>query len=137
MKWIVRDVKKCSLKLRRIFVAATPLGEDYMREAVVLSKKRKENSYTAVALFNEKELIGWSLLDHFLSKKSKNVRTYIYVKTKFRRKGYGTKILNKAKDVSKKFNCNGIKVCPHTKSSLKFFKKANIKKEEIVRGYKY
>jgi GNAT superfamily N-acetyltransferase len=137
MKWIIRDVKKCSARLRKIFVAATPLGEDYMREAVILSKKRKENSYIAVALFNEKELIGWAMLDYFLSKGSKNIRTYIYVKTKFRRKGYGTKILNKARDVSKENNCNGIKVCPHTKSSLRFFKKANIKKEEVVRGYKY
>jgi GNAT superfamily N-acetyltransferase len=137
MKWIIRDVKKCSLRLRRIFVAATPLGEDYMREAVILSKKRKENNYIAVALFNEKELVGWAMLDYFLSKGSKNIRTYIYVKTRFRRKGYGTKILNRARDVSIKMNCDGIKVCPHTKSSLKFFKKANIKKEEVVRGYKY
>jgi L-amino acid N-acyltransferase YncA len=137
MKWMIRDVKNCSAKIRKIFVAATPLGEDYMREAVILSKKRKENNYIAVALFNKKELIGWAMLDYFLSKGSKNIRTYIYVKTKFRRKGYGTKILSKVKDVSKKMNCDGIKVCPHTKSSLIFFKKANIKKEEVVRGYKY
>lgn len=137
MKWIIKDVKKCSKQLKRIFVASTPLGEDYMREAVILSKKRKEKSYIGVALFNNKELIGWAMLDFFLSKNSKNIRTYIYVKTKFRRKGYGTKIINKAREVSQKMSCNGIKVCPHNKSSLKFFKKANIKKEEIVRGYKY
>lgn len=137
MRWIVKDLKNCSSKLKRIFVASTPLGEDYMREAVILSKKRKKGNYTAIALFNKKELIGWAMFDFFLSKQSKKIRTYIYVKTKFRRKGYGTKILNKAKEISKKLSYEGIKVCPHTKSSLKFFKKANIKKEEIVRGYKY
>jgi len=137
MQWIIKDIKKCSNHLKKIFVASTPLGEDYMREGVMLSKKRKEKSYIAVALFDKNKLIGWAMLDFFLSKSSKNIRTYIYVKTKFRRKGFGTKILNKAKDVSLKLSYNGIKVCPHNKSSLKFFKKANIKKEEIVRGYRY
>lgn len=136
-KWLIKDIKKCSCYLRKIFVASTPLGDDYMREGVILSKKRKKNNYIAVSLFNEKELIGWAMLDIFLSKQSKNIRTYIYVKTKFRRKGYGTKILEKAKNVSKKLSFSGIKVCPHNKSSLKFFKKANIKKDEVVRGYKY
>lgn len=134
---MIKDVKKCKPNIKKILLEATPLGEDYMREAVLLSDKRKENSYIAISLFNEKELIGWAMLDYFLSKGSKNIRTYIYVKTNFRRKGYGTKILNKTKTVVKNFNSDGIKVCPHTKSSLKFFKKANIKKEEIVRGYNY
>lgn len=135
MKWIIEDIKYSSPKHKKIFVAATPLGEDYMREGVILSKKRKEKNYFCVALF-DKELIGWAMLDFFLSKNSNHVRTYIYVKTKFRRKGYGTKIINKAKSYAKNF-CKGIKVCPHNKASLKFFKKANIKKEEVVKGYKY
>lgn len=137
MKWLIKDLKKCSREELRIFVASTPLGDDYMREGVILSKKRKNKNYVAVALFNEKELIGWSMLDFFLSKSSKKVRTYIYVKTKFRRKGFGRKILNKAREVSLKYSCEGIKVCPYNKSSLRFFKKVNIKKEEVVRGYKY
>lgn len=137
MQWIIKDVKKCSPRLKRTLVASTPLGDDYMREGVILSKVRKDGSYLAIALFNKKELIGWAMLDFFLSKGSKNIRTYIYVKTKFRRKGFGTKILNKTKEFAIKLSCNGIKVCPHNRSSLKFFKNANIKKEEVVRGYKY
>jgi GNAT superfamily N-acetyltransferase len=137
----VSDLKKTKIAhLYRTFVASTPLGDDYMREGVKLCRKRKIKSYIAVALFENisKDLIGWAMLDIFLSKHSKNVRTYIYVKTKYRRKGYGTRILQKAKEVAKKrYKYKGIKVCPHTKSSLKFFKKANITKEEIVRGYKY
>ena len=31
----------------------------------------------------------------------------------------------------------GIKVCPHDKVSKNFFKNINIKKEEVVKGYKY
>jgi GNAT superfamily N-acetyltransferase len=134
--WLIEDLK--TTNLRRTFVAATPLGDDYMREGVKLCRKRK--SYIAVALFKSlgKDLIGWAMLDIFLSKQSKSVRTYIYVKTKYRRKGYGTRILQKAKEVAKKrYKYKGIKVCPHTKSSLKFFKKANVTKEEVVRGYKY
>lgn len=137
MKWLIKDVKKCSAILKKTLVSSTPIGDDYMREGVILSKKRKEKSYFAVCLFDNKELIGWAMLDFFLSKQSKNIRTYIYVKTKFRRKGYGTKIINKSREVVKKMSYNGIKVCPHNKSSLKFFKKVNIKKEEVVKGYKY
>lgn len=136
--WLIRDLK--TTNHHRTFVAATPLGDDYMREGVKLCRKRKRKSYIAVALFKNigKDLIGWAMLDIFLSKQSKSVRTYIYVKTKYRRKGYGTIILQKAKEVAKKrYKYKGIKVCPHTKSSLKFFKKANVTKEEVVRGYKY
>lgn len=136
MKWIIRDLKFVSKKYRKIYLSSTPLGDDYMREGVLLSKKRKRKNYYSIALF-DKELIGWAMLDFFLSKNSKSIRTYIYVKTKYRRKGYGTKIINKAKQVIKKFNCEGIKVCPHDKSSAKFFRSLNITKNEIVRGYKY
>jgi len=141
--WLIGDLKTRPVMKNhhRTFVASTPLGDDYMREGVKLCRKRKRKSYIAVALFDDprgKNLIGWAMLDIFLSKHSKNVRTYIYVKTKYRRKGYGTRILQKAKEVSKKrYKYKGIKVCPHNKSSLKFFKKANIKKEEVVRGYRY
>lgn len=136
MRWYFKDLKFASNRHKRMFVASTPLGEDYMREGVVLSKNRKEKNYYAIALFNNKELVGWAMLDFFLSRKSKQVRTYIYVKTKYRRKGYGTKIINRAKKYAENF-CDGIKVCPHTRASKLFFKKANINKKEIVKGYKY
>ena len=136
MNWYFKDLKHISNKYRRIFVAATPLGEDYMREGVILSKKRKEKNYYAIALFNKEKLVGWAMLDFFLSKNSKYVRTYIYVKTKHRRKGYGTKIITYAKKQAEKL-CSGIRVCPHTKNSRLFFKKANISRKEVVKGYKY
>lgn len=135
--WKIKDIKNLSKKEYRTLVAATPLGEDYMREGVIKSKKRKHKNYLAICLYNKKELIGWAMLDFFLSKDSKFIRTYIYVKTKFRRKGYGKKIIEKTKIINKKMKNKGIKVCPHNKASLKFFKKINIKKEEVVKGYKY
>lgn len=135
MHWVIKDLKNCK-KIYRKLVAATPLGEDYMREGAILSKKRKNNSYLAVCLFDKNELIGWSMLDFFLSKDSHATRTYIYVKTKFRRKKFGTKILTKVKKVAAQLN-KKIKVIPHNRASLKFFKSNKIQKNEIVRGYKY
>lgn len=135
--WKIKDVKNLNKKEYKTLVAATPLGEDYMREGVILAKKRKKRSYLAVCLYKEKELIGWAMLDFFLSKNSKFIRTYVYVKTKYRRKGYGKKIIEKTKEINIKIGNKGIKVCPHNKSSLKFFKKIKISKEEVVRGYKY
>ena len=135
--WKIKDLKKVSKKEYKVLVAATPLGDDYMREGVIKSKERKTNSYISICLYNKKELIGWSMLDLFLSKGSKNTRTYIYVKKKFRRKGYGTQILDKAKKENLKRGYEKIRVCPHDKASKNFFKNINIRKEEIVRGYKY
>jgi predicted acetyltransferase len=136
--WKIKYLKNLTSLERRTLVASTPLGEDYMREGVVKSKTRKEKSYLAVCLYNnKKELIGWSMLDYFLSKNSDFTRTYIYVKTKFRRKKFGTKIIEKTKKVNIKNGYKGIKVCPHDKVSKKFFKNINIKKEEVVRGYNY
>ena len=102
--WLIGDLKTSPemKNYHRTFVASTPLGDDYMREGVKLCRKRKRKSYIAVALLDDQNLIGWAMLDIFLSKHSKNVRTYIYVKTKYRRKGYGTRILQKAKEVAKK-----------------------------------
>lgn len=135
--WKIKDLKNTSKKEYRTLVASTPVGEDYMREGVIKSKIRKKNSYIAICLYNKKELIGWSMLDLFLSKGSKNTRTYIYVKKKFRRKGYGAKIISMAKKVNLEMGYTGIKVSPHDRASKKFFKNINIKKEEVVRGYKY
>jgi GNAT superfamily N-acetyltransferase len=134
--WKIKDLKKASKKEYRTLVASTPLGDDYMREGVIKSKDRIKNSYIAICLYDKKQLIGWSMLDLFLSKGSKHTRTYIYVKKKFRRKKYGTKILEKAKKVNLDMGYRGIKVCPHNKESKKFFKNINIQKEEVVRGYK-
>lgn len=135
--WKIKDLKNTSKKEYRTLVASTPVGEDYMREGVIKSKIRKKNSYIAICLYNKKELIGWSMLDLFLSKGSKNTRTYIYVKKKFRRKGYGAKIISMTKKVNLKMGYAGIKVSPHDRASKKFFKNIDIKKEEVVRGYKY
>ena len=57
-------------------------------------------------------------------------------KKKFRRKKFGTKILTKVKKVAAQLN-KKIKVIPHNRASLKFFKSNKIQKNEIVRGYKY
>jgi GNAT superfamily N-acetyltransferase len=135
--WKIKYLKKINKKEYRTLVASTPLGDDYMREGVIKSKNRNEKSYLAICLYNEKELIGWSMLDYFLSKGSKFTRVYIYVKKKFRRKKFGTKIMKKAKEQNIKNGYKGIKVCPHDKTSKKFFKNINIKREEVVRGYKY
>ena len=124
--WKIKDLKKLNKKEYRTLVAATPLGEDYMREGVIKSKNRKLKSYFAICLYNKKELIGWGMLDFFLSKGSKFTRTYIYVKTRYRRKKFGTKIIEKTKEVNKKLGLKGIKVCPHDKISKKFFKNINI-----------
>lgn len=135
--WKIKDIKKLNQKEHRTLVSSTPLGEDYMREGVIVAKKRKEKSYIGICLYNKKELIGWSMLDFFLSKQSKYIRTYIYVKTKYRKQGYGRKIIEKTKQVNEKMGNRGIKVCPYNKESSKFFKKINISKQEVVRGYKY
>lgn len=136
MNWILKDLKNC-IKEYKTLVASTPIGEDYMREGVILSKKRKKNNYFAVCLYENKKLIGWSMLDFFLSKNSRSVRIYIYVKAKYRRKKFGTIILKKTKEIAEsKFN-KKIKVIPHDENSLNFFKAVKISKEEVVRGYKY
>jgi GNAT superfamily N-acetyltransferase len=135
--WKIKYLKKLNKKEYKTLVASTPLGEDYMREGVIKSKYRDDKSYLGVCLYNEKELIGWGMLDYFLSKGSEFTRTYIYVKTKFRRKKFGTKIIEKIKKINIKNGYKGIKVCPHDKASKKFFKNINITKEEVVRGYKY
>ena len=136
MNWVVKDLKNCKKEYKTL-VSSTPIGDDYMREGVILSKKRRNNNYFAVCLYNNKKLIGWSMLDFFLSKHSSSVRTYIYVKTKYRRKKFGTKILEKAKKIAQTKFGKKIKVIPHDKNSLTFFKATKIAKEEIVRGYKY
>jgi len=136
MNWVIKDLKNCKKEYKTL-LSSTPLGDDYMREGVILSKKRKKNSYFAVCLYDKKKLIGWSMLDFFLSKNSNSVRTYIYVKTKYRRKKFGTTILEKAKKTAEIKFGKKIKVIPHDKNSLKFFKAIKITKEEVVRGYKY
>jgi GNAT superfamily N-acetyltransferase len=134
MKWLIEDLVKLTPDLRELLAVATPTWKnDYMHDAMKVCMKRKPGSYLAIALFNKNVLIGWAMLDFFLSG-TKSIRTYIYVETKFRRKGYGTKILDKTKEIIKEKG-KEIRVLPHDKTSRKFYKHSNIDKKEIVRGY--
>jgi len=51
MNWVIKDLKNCKKEYKTL-LSSTPLGDDYMREGVILSKKRKKNSYFAVCLYD-------------------------------------------------------------------------------------
>lgn len=136
MRWLVKDMARLSAGTRRFLTAATPLGKDYMREGAELSGERPPGSYHAVVLYSGSHIVGWSMLDFALSRNSRAVRTYIYVKPRYRRNGFGTEILQKAREAARRRG-RPIKVCPHTKCSRKFFQSVGITKQEVVRGYRY
>ena len=137
MKWFTKDLLKVSKETRRMFARHTPPGEDYMREGCQLSVNRREGSYIAVALFGDDNLlVGWAMLDFCLSRSPKSVRVYIFVRPKFRRQGFGTKILHKAKQKAAMMG-RTIRVCPHNKTATKFFKSFRISRSEVVPGYTY
>lgn len=132
-KWIIKDPATLSLSRWQLLIAATPTWKnDYMRDGIRQCRKHGKNQYLAICLF-DKELIGWAMLDFRLSGE-KSVRHYIYVKTKYRRKGYGTIIFNKAKEIAASMD-REIRVLPHDKRSKRFYKKAQIEKHQVVRGY--
>jgi GNAT superfamily N-acetyltransferase len=135
MRWLIKDITKVHPTTRRYLLAATPTyKDDYMREA--MGRHACFGDYLAVALFSGKNLIGWAMLDFFLSGQCwpPAVRTYIYVKEKYRRNGYGSMILQKAREVAKRRG-REIRVCPHDKRSKKFFQAFNITNDQVVRGY--
>jgi GNAT superfamily N-acetyltransferase len=134
MRWLIKDLAKVHPITRKYLTDATPPGGDYMRIGAKQSARRNSGNYIAIALFSDKHLIGWAMLDFFLSKNSPSVRTYIFVKPKYRRKGYGTKIMRKAREAAKRRGKN-IRVCPWSKPSRKFFTSVNITKSEIAPGF--
>ena len=136
MKFIIKDLLDFFKEERKTLLSTTPKSnDDYMREGTKNCEKRKRGSYTTIVLYDKEELIGWVMFDFYLSRNTiDTIRTYIYVKPCFRRQGYGTELLNKAKREAKKIN-RIIRVCPHDNRSKAFFRKNNITKKEIVPGY--
>ena len=65
---------------------------------------------------------------------SPKVRTYIFVKPRYRRKGYGTMLIKKAKEVARRRG-RGIRVCPWNRTSRSFFKSVNVSRDEVAPGY--
>lgn len=115
-------------------LAATPTWKgDLMREAMLHLREHGPDNYFAVALFNGKELIGWSMLDYRLST-DRSVKTYIYVRTKYRRKGYGTRILTRARKVIEAMG-KDIRVLPHDRRSQQFYRKLGMRKRQVAYGY--
>ena len=137
MRWVVNDLKKIGRDHRQCLRRHTPSWHDaldFMREACMVADTRKDGSYIAITLYKRYELIGWALLDFYLSGRSKGVRTYVYVRPMHRRCGYGTQILEKAKAKAKRMG-RTIRVCPHDNRSTKFFKACKVMKSEVVPGY--
>jgi GNAT superfamily N-acetyltransferase len=134
MIWKIKDFLEFETNSQKNLTKTSPERNDYMREACLIAYKRKKGSYIAIALYKQKTLIGWAMLDFFLSRNSTGVRTYIYVKPIYRRNGYGSKILQKAKETAKKMG-RTIRVIPHNKISTKFFNYVKIDKSEVVKGY--
>jgi GNAT superfamily N-acetyltransferase len=134
MQFFIKDLAKVTPAMRSRLTDATPVGDDFMRAGAKYSSKSGPGKFLAIALFAGNQLIGWSMLDFMLSQDSPLVRTYIFVKTRHRRKGYGTLIMQKAKQVAKRRG-RGIRVCPYNKSSRKFFQSVRISKSEVAPGY--
>lgn len=134
MRWVIKDFARLHHTTKRYLAAATPTWEgDYMKDAA-RTKHHHPGDYLVIALFNNHHLIGWAMLDMVLSKQSRLLRTYIFVKEKHRRKGYGTIIIKKVKEVAKRRG-KGIRVLPHDKRSRKFFQSVNITRSEVAPGY--
>ena len=104
-----------------------------MREAIDRKNIVKGN-YIVIALFVSNRLVGWAMLDFVLSQQSSMLRCYIYVKEQYRRKGYGTLILQKTRLAAKRRG-RGIRVCPWDVRSRKFFQSVNVTKNEVAQGY--
>lgn len=139
MKWLIKDLAKINIQTQKQLAAATPNWsqyEDWMRLSAqrAAKGKTKPGQHIAIALFVDEALVGWAMCDFMLSKNSKKVRTYVYVKRLHRRNGYGTFILKKAREVAKRRG-KGIRVCPHDTCSKKFFQSVNISSTEIAPGY--
>jgi GNAT superfamily N-acetyltransferase len=135
MNWKIKDFIELHPQTQKNLAKTTPWWHgDYMQDACQFAHERPKGSYIVVAGYKGNTLVGWAMLDFFLSR-SVGVRTYIYVKPKYRRNGYGSEILKKAKEKAKKMG-RIIKVLPHNKTSTQFFKSMKINKSEVCHGYK-
>jgi GNAT superfamily N-acetyltransferase len=133
MNIIIKDFSQLSLITRKHLANATPLGDDYMRVAAE-GYGVKRGNYIAIILYSGHNIIGWTMLDFLLSHNSDYIRTYVFVKPQYRRKGYGTLLMKKAKEVVKRRN-KQVRVCPWNERSRKFFQSVKIKKSEVAPGY--
>ena len=133
-RWMIKDLSKVHPTTRKYLTAATPRPFDFMREAAEHVMERKPGSYVAIALYSGHHLLGWAMLDFWLSNGSRLVRTYVFVKPRLRRNGYGTMLIATARKVAKRRG-RGIRVLPYNKTSRCFFRAVNIKKSEVGPGY--
>lgn len=135
MCWLIRDPARMSHRRQRHLLAATPTWKgDYMREAMRQVNDHGPGNYLAVILYDHLELIGWAMLDFRLSTQ-RSVRTYVYVRTKYRRRGHGTKIVERARKLIEGMG-KDIRVLPHDRRSKRFFKKIGMRKRQVAYGYK-
>lgn len=134
MRWIVRDLDKVHPVTRRCLTNTTPNDNaDYMRKGAVECVKHP-GKFVAIALYSGRNLLGWGMLDLYLSHNSPLIRTYLYVKKQHRRHGYGTMILKRCREAARRRG-RGIRVCPHTKSNRKFFHAAKVAQAEVAPGF--
>jgi len=137
MKWQIKDLQKIDPVFRKLLARHTPNWHgavDFMREACQVVDRRKAGSYIAIIMYVGGVFVGWSLLDFYRSRNSKGVKTYIYIVPIHRRRGYGSQLLEKAKEKAKKLD-RTIRICPHDKCSTKFFRACNVDKSEVAVGY--
>ena len=134
MRWVIKDYSKLHHITRKYLCDATPNDkDDYMRAAASKSNPRS-GDYLAIAMFSGRNLIGWAMLDFVLSKSSPCLRVYVFVKPQYRRRGYGTLIMKKAREAAKRRD-RDIRVCPWNHRSKKFFQAVKVTREEVAPGY--
>ena len=77
------------------------------------------------------------MFDFYLSRNTTDsIRTYIYIKPCFRRQGYGTKLLDRARLEAKNIG-RIIRVCPFDDRSEAFFRKNKITRKEVALSHRH
>ena len=121
------------------------LIDGYLREYLKLFWKSKQlkdpiikkvdKLSRIIILTDQIKYLGWCWVGQFkiLDEKQPENEFNVYVSTKYRRKGYGTILFNKAKQI--KFNTTQIKVSPHDYCSENFYYSLGMTKKDAANGY--
>lgn len=113
-------------QLKTLSKLRLPYGELYPN---LLLRQNMDDSSARVCLVKQRgKIIGWGLLHYYRSPdfygllrplKTLHPMIQLYVKTEYRRKGYGTKIINRLK----KYAAKKVYIFPHDSKSLALYKK--------------
>ena len=134
MRWLIKDYARINPYSRRYLRDATPDDKDDYMYAAANEENPRKGDYLAIALYSGGNLLGWAMCDFRISVNSDCLRTYVYVKRKHRRKGYGSMLMQKAREIAKRRG-RYLRVCPWNKTSKKFFQAVNITTTEVAPGY--